>query len=468
MTGKLPDFSIFEKEFPQIAKNGKYAVKDIAEDEYFSTKTRLIIEEIVVTVLKEDKFEPKDMTFKKKVDLACDKKLLQEKWKKILPGYYHQLSEDLHINFFSRMFNPKKPSKIIIINDVYELCLEYAKKYGKLDYNRPIMAESVVNNPELEKKAIFNNIDYDGPVIADTVENKPDYIYTDESNKMSLFEQLGKILPVKSKKKPAKKKVVVRRKSVSKKEVAGTVVPEERPADELCICQIPAFSAMQKLQDGLLGLLGRKMNFLYALNNDSVLEDLEKSMVKIPGCQFEMMESVVTRKLYESIMNNKICAAGQALYPMTSISWDDAVKFCTRLNELESEFISGQERGKYRLPTVEEWTIASRCGKDYAYSGSNNLDEVGWFKYNSGWQVHEVKRKKPNETGLYDMSGNVWEWTSSESDDPGMVYVCGGSCKDNVDNCRIDNPYLQSKKAKLYNYGFRIVRDISPLEKKQI
>jgi formylglycine-generating enzyme required for sulfatase activity len=91
--------------------------------------------------------------------------------------------------------------------------------------------------------------------------------------------------------------------------------------------------------------------------------------------------------------------------PVERISWNSVQKYIFRLNELTGKH--------YRLPTEAEWEYAARGGqrsKGYKYAGSNKADSVAWTDGNSGNSVHPIGQKKPNELGLYDMSGNVFEW----------------------------------------------------------
>jgi len=155
-------------------------------------------------------------------------------------------------------------------------------------------------------------------------------------------------------------------------------------------------------------------------------------------------------------------------YPMYYVSWYDAQEFIRRLNAVTGK--------NYRLPTESEWEYAARGGarsQGYKYSGSNKLYEVGWFddKDARGSRTRPVDSKQPNELGIYDMSGNVWEWcsdwygayTASPKRDPtgassGSTRVNrGGSWARTEDECRVSSRDDDLPENRGSGLGFRIV-----------
>ena len=117
-------------------------------------------------------------------------------------------------------------------------------------------------------------------------------------------------------------------------------------------------------------------------------------------------ETEVTQEFWQAVMgSNPSYFSGNPQRPVEYVSWNDCREFIVKLNDLTGK--------NFRLPTEAEWEYAARGGKEsqgYKYSGSNTIGNVAWYYNNSNSTTHDVKTKSPNELGIYDMSGNVWEW----------------------------------------------------------
>ena len=223
--------------------------------------------------------------------------------------------------------------------------------------------------------------------------------------------------------------------------------------------------------------------------------------VSIPVCDFYICDHEVTQAEYE-----KYCRYGKSPsstygdgsnYPAYYVSWFDALVYCNRRSIAEgltpcytintnvtnpNDWGSIPDSGShenydswkavtcdftangYRLPTLAEWEYAARGGNglsdyQYEYAGSDTLGNVAWYTNNANSKTHEVKGREANGLGLYDMSGNVWEWCW-DIYSPSLPYVYGGSWNSSEDYCTVSSRDYYDAYYRYSNYGFRVVRTV--------
>ena len=189
---------------------------------------------------------------------------------------------------------------------------------------------------------------------------------------------------------------------------------------------------------------------------------------------FLIGQTEVTQELWEAVLDRKPSVDRGDKQPVESVNYYDCLNFIMKLNELTGM--------RFRLPFEAEWEYAAKGGnlsKCFAYSGSNDPLDVAWFYDNSGDPVprhHLVAKKAPNELGIYDMSGNVFEWcmdwfgnyssepqTNPTGPNTGTYRVIRGGSYNNDDIlCRATSRYYEYPDKRNINIGLRLVHNYSP------
>jgi hypothetical protein len=198
--------------------------------------------------------------------------------------------------------------------------------------------------------------------------------------------------------------------------------------------------------------------FLFGERNNRIKKRIEKP--------FTICIYPVTQYLYYSVTGKNPSRFRGDDLPVESISWFEALEFCNKLSEqtgLRKVYTRNGEKisidpdaNGYRLPMEVEWEYACRAGTVGETYGE--IDEIGWYKDNSGEKTHPVGLKKPNEFGLYDMLGNVWEWCNDWYTKGDGRVLRGGSINDNAENCRSAFRGRDYPEDRSNDVGFRLAR----------
>ena len=192
-----------------------------------------------------------------------------------------------------------------------------------------------------------------------------------------------------------------------------------------------------------------------------------ESMVEIPGRSFLMGKYEVTQAQWQAVMGENPSEFKGSENPVENVSWDDCQEFLKKLNALSSVKKSGLT---FRLPTEKEWNYACRAGAtgagvdggycklaDGTEITKHTLGQVAWFEDNSDGKSHPVGQKQPNAFGLYDMYGNVWEWTSTTKTSD--CVICGWSWRNSTRSFGFRGYGRHSPSDRDNFLGFRLCAD---------
>ena len=204
-------------------------------------------------------------------------------------------------------------------------------------------------------------------------------------------------------------------------------------------------------------------------------DDRTKQQWTVDIKPFFLSRYLVTQDLYLEIVDKNPSEFKGEKRPVECVSWKDSIEFCNLLSEkfgLKSYYLIDEKEEEikfdsgangFRLPSEAEWEFA--CKADSKFVRYGEIDLISWYQSNSNGETHEVGKKEPNNWGLYDMLGNVWEWCSDIYDE--TVYGSyrifrGGGWNDEERGCLATNRRRSHPVAfKIDDLGFRIARNLS-------
>ena len=228
-------------------------------------------------------------------------------------------------------------------------------------------------------------------------------------------------------------------------------------------------AVLSQLEKKMISISGGSFQMGCSEDKDSDCSANEQPAYQVKVSSFKLSKHEVTQAEWEEVMGNNPSSKKCSTCPVHNISYEEAEKFISQLNK--------RTKKRYRLPTEAEWEFAAKGGtknRGGIYAGGSQVSSVAWFKDNASGGVQKVGTKKANELGLYDMSGNTWEWTAGcyaksysgapnngkaqTKGDCNAAVLRGGSYNFEAKNCRNTNRRRWDKTRKKSDFSFRLAR----------
>ena len=249
-----------------------------------------------------------------------------------------------------------------------------------------------------------------------------------------------------------------------KQQTTNTTPAKKRTSQQQVMSEKQRKAIIQNLINNMVCVEGSTFTMGGTSEQGSVgLDELPTHQVSLAS--FSIGKYEVTQEEWQAMMGSNPSVFKGAKRPVENVSWNDCQEFIRKLNAMTGK--------SFRLPTEAEWEYAARGGNrsiGYKYAGGDNLDRVAWYNGNSGSTTHDVGQKSPNELGLYDMAGNVYEWcqdwlggysrnsqTTITSPDSRLFRIIRGGCwKYHADTCRISFRASEKPDKATNNCGLRL------------